>query len=185
MAVIVAVIVIVRVAALMIMLVAAGRVRVAVRRGAVFAQIVFPFAFIGRQRRKGGVDVAAEEARRLVGGADVGEVGKDALHGLEAEFLVLHFAAFEKERELHLVAVEEEFLDVAQLGFVVVQLNAGAELDLLEFGGVGLVVLLFLALLIHEFAVVEDFANGRAFTGRNFDEVEGLGLGDAEGFAGG
>ena len=85
-----------------------------------------------------------------------------------------HFTAAKSQGNLDLVAFLEEPAHRAHLNVVVVIVDAGAHLDLLQldhflvlagFGG-------FLLFLVFEFAVVHDFADRRVRVRRNLHQVD-------------
>ena len=94
-----------------------------------------------------------------------------------AELLVGHLTPAELQGELDFIALFEELAGVVDLDHQVVVADFDrAELDFLELsaarGGAGLVFLLLL--LVPPLSVVDDFADGRARVGGDFDEVEPL-----------
>ena len=82
------------------------------------------------------------------------------LHHLESELRVRHLAPAELEAQLHLVAVVEELLGVAQLRVEVVRGDARRELDLLDLARGRLRVGVLLLLLVDVLAEVHDPADG-------------------------
>jgi hypothetical protein len=85
-----------------------------------------------------------------------------------------HFAATEAQSDLHLVAVFQEFVDVAHFDIVVVGVRVWTELDLFDLddllllAGLGLALLGFVLIL----AEIHDFANGGIGVGRDFNQVQ-------------
>ena len=117
------------------------------------------------------VDVAADELGVGVRVTHAGEFDHGALHHLETDLGVRHFAAAELEPHLDLVAVPEEFLGVAELGEKVAVRDARGELDLLDLRGRGLDVGVLLLLLVHVLAEVHD-ADYRWHSRRsNFNQI--------------
>jgi hypothetical protein len=102
------------------------------------------------------------------------ELAPHALQQLHAEIGVLHLAATEAQRDLHLVTFFEEAMNGLHLHFVIVVVDVRTNLDLLEFDALGLFARLGLLLLLlePELAVVEDFADRRIGIGRHLDKVE-------------
>ena len=100
----------------------------------------------------------------------LGEAVEDHLAALG----VRHLAPAEHDRDLDLVLVLEEALDVALLGVVVVLGDLRAELDLADRDLLLVLArgLLLLGLLVLVLRVVEDAADGRARLGSDLDEVE-------------
>ena len=107
-----------------------------------------------------------------------------AFEQTEAEILMGHFATAKAERHLDLVAFLEEAAHGLHLGVVVVIVDAGAKLDLLDlddllllagFGG-------FLLLKEAELPIVEDLADRRICGGNDLDEVEACVVGYLLGF---
>ena len=98
------------------------------------------------------------------------------------ELGVGHLAATEHDRELDLVALAEEALDVLHLGDVVVLVDLGPELHLLDDDVRGLALGLPppLLLLVHVAPVVHDPAHRRVGVGRHLDQVECLLTGERE-----
>ena len=117
------------------------------------------------------------------------ELGQCLLHERETDLGVRHFATAELQAELHLVAMIEELLGVADLGEEIAVGDTRGELDFLELGRGGLGVARLLLLFVNVFAEIHDAANGRLRGRGHLDEVEiellregqrALGLHDAE-----
>jgi len=106
----------------------------------------------------------------------------DLLHHRHSEILVSIFTTTELELNLELVSLVEEFLGVTQLCFVIVGPDFNTELDLFHLGRAVLVLLLLLGQFVFELSKICDPANGRIGGGSDFDEVETVGLGAANGF---
>ena len=85
-----------------------------------------------------------------------------------------HLAAAEHDRHLDLVLAEQEALDVALLGVVVVLRDLRAELDLADRDLLLVLArgLLLLGLLVLVLGVVEHAAHGRARVRGDLDQVE-------------
>ena len=85
-----------------------------------------------------------------------------------------HLAAAEAQGHLDLVAFLEEPRNRAHLHVVVVIVDARAHLDLFDLDDLLTLAGLggFLLLLVLEFAIVEDLADGRLGVGRNLHEIE-------------
>ena len=138
--------------------------------------------------------VAAVLAGLRLDHREIGDVLGDTVQDLHAELRVGHLATAEHDRELDLVAFAEEAHHVLHLGGVVVLVDLGPELHLLDDDVRGLALRLPapLFLLVDVPAVVHDPADRRVGVGRDLDQVELLltGLGqrfreglDAELFA--
>src|SRR4051812_21948016 len=102
------------------------------------------------------------------------EVSDETIQDLSAEVRVGHLAPAEHDRDLDLVPRREEPRDMPFLGGVVVRVDLGAELDLLEAGP-----RLFLACLfeldvsfVFVLAVVHDPAHRRIGLRRDLDEIQ-------------
>ena len=95
-----------------------------------------------------------------------------------------HLAAAEPHGHLDLVALAQELPHGAHLDVVVVDLDAGTHLDLLDVDGLLLLARLVLFLLgfVFEFAVVENLAHGRIALGRDLDQIHSPILGFLDGF---
>jgi hypothetical protein len=120
--------------------------------------------------------------------ADEPEGVADFFHDVAAEFQVGHFAAFELQRELDLVAFLEELAGVVDLDFEIVIADAdGAELEFFELAAAAAraALVFLLLLLVAPLAVIHDSANRRAGGGGYLDEVEPGFAGHFEGLAGG
>src|SRR5215475_5493845 len=138
------------------------------------AQRVFAAAAPASPRRQHHHNLAAFEARFLLDLGDLGGIVLDAIEELVAQLLVRHLAPAEAQRHLHLVALFEKALHRAHLHIVIVVVDHGPELDLLDLDD-----LLFLAgfrrlllRLVFIFAVIENFADGRGRVGGNLDEIK-------------
>ena len=85
-----------------------------------------------------------------------------------------HLAAAEAQGHLDLVAFLEEAAHGAHLDFVIMVVDARAELDLLDLDDLLPLALLggFLLLEKAEFAEVENFADRRLGVGNDLDEIE-------------
>ena len=95
-----------------------------------------------------------------------------------------HFAAAEAERHFDFVAFFEEAAHGLHLGIVIMIVDAGAKLDLLDFDDLLLLAGFggFLLFEEAELPVVEDLANRRIGGGDDLDEVEACVVGDLLGF---
>src|SRR5882762_10687116 len=97
-----------------------------------------------------------------------------------------HLAAAEEDGRFDLVAFSEEAQHVIPLGFVIVIVHIDAELHFLDHDLLlmllGFALLLFL--LVQEFPVVHDAANGGLSGGRDFNQVQVLFAGHLERFVG-
>ncbi len=118
------------------------------------------------------MDVATNELGVGVGVSHAGELGDRALHHVETDLGVRHLTPAELEAHLHLVAMVEKLLGVAQLRLEVVLLDTRGELDLLDLAGRGLRVGGLLLLLVHVLAEVHDAAHRRRGVGSHLHEVQ-------------
>jgi len=118
--------------------------------------------------------LAALHAGLILDLGDFLEVGLDLLQELHAQFRVRQLAAPEAQGDLHLVAFFEEAVHRAGLHVVVVRVDVGAELDLLDLHHLlPLARLVLLLLLLElELAIVQDLANGRIRVGHDLDQIE-------------
>ena len=98
--------------------------------------------------------LAALEARALLDGDFLAEIGLDALGHLQTQLLVRHFAPLEADVDLDLVAFLEKAAQVAQLDRVVAVVGGRTELEFLDLddlllllGRIGLLLRLELCLL--------------------------------------
>ena len=120
--------------------------------------------------------------RALLDYADLGELFGEAVENRGAALGVRHLAPAEHDRDLDLVLVAQEALNVVLLGVVVVLGDLRAELDLAH-GDLLLVLaglLELLCLLVLVLGVVEHPADGRARLGRDLHQVEFPFLGELE-----
>src|SRR6266508_18384 len=124
--------------------------------------------------REHGDHVAAVLPGRAVDLGNLGDVGRQPLEQAPAELRVGHLPSAEHDRDLDLVALLEEPLDVALLGLVVVRVDLGPHLHFLEHheallapGLLGLDGLLVLVL-----RVVHQLADRRLGERCDLDEVE-------------
>jgi hypothetical protein len=95
-----------------------------------------------------------------------------ALYELVAFVDVGIFAAAEDDAEDHLVLLGQELLGPVDLRHEIVVADLGAHAELFVFAVVRMAFVLPLLLLVLEFAVIHDAANGRLLLGRDFHEVE-------------
>src|SRR5690606_12564554 len=116
----------------------------------------------------------AFELGHLLDGGDVVDIVADSLQQAHAEFLVGHLAAPETQRDLRLVALFEEALQVAKLDLVVAFIGAGPELDFLDLDDLllGLGLGLPFLLLVLELSIVHQAADGGHGLGRALHESE-------------
>ena len=112
--------------------------------------------------------------RALLDDGELGELLGQAVEDHHAALGVRDLAPAEHDRDLDLVLVAQEALDVALLGLVVVLRDLRPELDLADRDLLLVLarLLLLLGLLVLVLRVVEDAADGRARLGRDLDEVE-------------
>lgn len=135
---------------------------------------------------KDSVEGCAFHAGHKLDQAGIADVEDEAVNDLVTQVAVGHLAALKAERSLHLVAFAEEADCLIFLGLVVVLVDGDRELDLFDGDD-----LLFLAggavafvLLVEEFAVVLNLADGRNGVGGDLYEVERTLAGHLEGFEG-
>ena len=112
--------------------------------------------------------------RALLDDADLGELLGQAVEDHHAALGVRDLAAAEHDRDLDLVLVAQEALDVALLRLVVVLRDLRPELDLADRDLLLVLARLLelLGLLVLVLRVVQHAADGRARLGRDLDEVE-------------
>ena len=118
--------------------------------------------------------VAAVLLGRGLHEAELRDVRAQALQQTETQFGTRLLAAAEHDGDLDLRAGFEEANDVALLGLVVVRVDLGAELLLLD-DGERLVLARFARLLrslVLELPVVHDLADRRTCVGSYFDKIE-------------
>ncbi len=94
------------------------------------------------------------------------------------------FAAAEDDGEDHLVLLGQELLGAVDLGHQVVVADLGAEAQLFVLAVVRVAFVLPLLLLVLEFAVIHDPANGRLLLRRDFHEVQADFAGTLQGLDG-
>ncbi len=97
---------------------------------------------------------------------------------------VLQLAATEQHVDQHLVVVFEELARLVDLRVHVVIACLGAHADLFQLLLMDLGFVLFVGLLIAQFAIIEDFTDGRAFVGGYLNEVESCLAGQVDGLLG-
>ena len=122
--------------------------------------------------------------RRLLQLGEFFELFGEPLDQLVAFVDVGVFAAAEDHAKDHLVFLSEEFLRAIDLRHEVVVADLGAHAELFVLAVVRMAFVLPLLLLVFEFAVVHDPANGRLFLRCNFDEVEADFAGTCKGIRG-
>src|SRR3954454_13007948 len=118
--------------------------------------------------------VAALLLRHGLNDGEVSEVADETVQDLTAEIRVRHLAPAKHDRDLHLVPRREEPRDVPLLGGIVVRVDLGAELDLLEAGSRLLLAGLFElhVSFVLVLAVVHDPAHRRIGLRRDLDEIQ-------------
>src|ERR1700730_2452737 len=119
---------------------------------------------------------------------DLGELVEIVAHAhqhVHAEFLMRQLAAAEAHGHLDLVAFLDEFEHAAHLDVVVVVIDAGAQLDLLDLDDLLLLARLVAALLflVFELAEIEDLDHRRVSIGGDLDEIEACLEGALQGLA--
>jgi len=133
-------------------------------------------------RREDHDDAAALHLRVLFELGDIAQFLGQALDELETFVDVGVFAAAEDDAEDHLVLVGEELFRAVDLGHEVVFADFRAEPELLVLAVVRVAFVLPLLLLVFEFAVIHDPANGRLLLRRDLDEVHADFAGACQGF---
>ena len=118
--------------------------------------------------------VATVLARRGLDHRDVTDVFCDPVQDLQAELRVGHLTTAEHDRELDLVAFAQEPHHVLHLGDVVVLVDLGPELHLLDddVRGLALRLTTTLFLLVDVAPVVHDPADRGVGVGRHLDQIE-------------
>lgn len=135
-------------------------------------------------RREDHHDPPALHLRVLLQLGDIFQLLRESLDEFEAFVDVGVFAAAEDDAEDHLILVGQELFRAVDLGHEVVVADLGADAEFFVLAVVRVAFVLPLLLLVLEFAVIHDPANGRLFLGRDFDEVEADFLGALEGVDG-
>jgi hypothetical protein len=110
--------------------------------------------------------------RRLLEFGDRFQFFLQALDQLVAFFGVGVFAAAEDDGEDNLVFLGQELFGSVDLGHQVVVADFGADAEFFVFAVVRVTFVLPLLLLVLEFAVIHDSANGRLLLGRDFHKIE-------------
>ena len=118
--------------------------------------------------------VAPVLKRRLLDDGDLGELLGQTVEQRRPALGVRDLAAAEHDRHLDPVLAEQEPLDVALLGVVVVLRDLGSELDLADRDLLLVLArgLLLLGLLVLVLGVVEHAAHGRTRIGCDLDQIE-------------
>src|ERR1035438_615371 len=129
-------------------------------------------ALVWRQRSQHHVDVASDELRVRVRMPHVHKLRDGALDDIESDLRMRHLAAAKLEAQLHLVAVRQKFLGVAEFRVEIVHLDARAEFDLLDLAGGRLRMGMLLLLFIDVLAEVHDPADGGLGVRRHLDQVK-------------
>jgi hypothetical protein len=117
--------------------------------------------------------------------AERGEFLDEALDDLDAEFLVSHFAAAKPEGGFDLHVIAEKIDGMTEFHAEVMGIDGGGELDFFDAVGVLMFFGFFVAfgLFVAVFAVVDEATNWRGGAGGDFDEVDTVSAGEADGFA--
>lgn len=104
----------------------------------------------------------------------IGESFNNSLKQFPTDFLVCHFAATEDDAELHFVSFGKELACVARLEVDVVRIRSRVKSHLLQLLlMLVLSLILFpLLLLVPEFSVINDLANGRIRLRGDLDKIE-------------
>src|SRR5690606_15609614 len=124
-------------------------------------------------RRQHHHHLAAFELRLGLDLGDLADLLAHALEKLHAELQVRHLASAEAQRQLDLVALVEEAAHRLHLGLIIVVVDVGTHLDLLDLDGLlALASLggLLLALIFH-LAEVGDLAHRRLGVGHDLDKI--------------
>jgi len=145
----------------------------------------FPDSLAFGKRRKHHGDLTSGEPGIEIRLGHGFQIVLDPVEQLEPEFLVSHLPPAELQLDAEFVAVIEKALGAGHLDAVIVFLNADAELDFLELAGGFDPVLLLLGLIVFEFSVIDDAADGWIRVGGDLHEVEPQFLGLGEGLPGG
>ena len=106
--------------------------------------------------------------------AQFGDVTSNPFQQFAAQILVRHLATPEAQRDLYLVAVFQEFVDIAHFDFVVMRVGVGPEFDLFHLNDLLLFARFAFAFLlfIFELAEIHDFANRGIGVRRNLDQIK-------------
>ena len=132
---------------------------------------VCPECVCGLLRGEDYDDAAALHRGVLLELGDVGELFRESLDELEAFIDVGVLAAAEDDGEDHLVLLGQKLLRAVDLRHEVVVADFWAEAEFFVLAVVRVTFVLPLLLLVLEFAVIHDPANGRLFLRGNFHEV--------------
>ena len=143
---------------------------------------LFLAVFLGRVQHHR--HVATDLAGLRLDHREITDVFGDTPKNLHAEFRVGDLASPQPDRELDLVALVEESHHVLHLRDVVVLVDLGLELHLLDddFGGLAFGLAAALFLLVDVPAVVHDSGHRRVRVGSDLDQVELLVTGLCERF---
>ena len=127
-------------------------------------------------------DLAAFHFRKLLDLGDFLEIVLHAFQQVGAAILVGHFPPAKAQRHLDLVALLEEALHRLDLHLIVVVVDVGPHLDLLDLDDLLLLLGLglFLLLLVFVLAVIKDLAHRRLGVRRDLDKVKAGLLCDGE-----
>jgi hypothetical protein len=103
------------------------------------------------------------------------------------ELAVRHLAALETQRRLDLIAFAQEANRLVLLGLVVMLIDSHGKLNFLDRDHFLLLArrAVALVLLVEEFAVILNAADGRLSGGRNFDQIQATLAGYLQSFKGG
>lgn len=118
--------------------------------------------------------LATFHLRHILDLADAFDFCRDPLKQVAAQFLMRHLAATEAQGDLHLIAILEEFLGIADFAFKVMIIGTRPHLDLFDLNdllllaGFGFALLLF----IFELAEIHDLTHGRFRIRRNLDQIK-------------
>jgi hypothetical protein len=130
------------------------------------------FRYVWSLRREDHHDAATVHLRLLFQLCDAIQVFDQTLDQLVAFVDVGVFAASENDRKDDLILLFQEFLRPVDLGHEIVIANFRAQAEFLVLTVVRMALMLPLLLLVLEFAVIHDTANGRLFLRRHFHKVE-------------
>ena len=123
----------------------------------------------------------AFHTRHLFDFADIDELLEDIVEDPFAFVDVLQLAATEEHVHQYLVVVFQEFACLVDLRVHVMIAGLGADADFFQLLLMDLGFVLFVGLLIAQFAIVEDLTDGRALVRGDLNEVESRLAGQVEG----
>ena len=133
-------------------------------------------ALVAGQRADHQVDGLAHELRLEIGMPERRDFRDEFVDDLKPDFGMGHFTAAKLEGDLDLHVLAEEIHGMHDLDAEIVRIDARAQLDLLDGGGVLVLAgfLLLLGQLIAELADFDDAADRRDGVGGNLDEIHAV-----------